>query len=123
MATVSDDALNAQAVNRMLGAGADVAQAFQQEILRLNNGFGELSVRSANVHQSTTQLLTYNGAMALLGNNLELQAAILNNRSVGGQPQSGGGPGQPTSFPVQQQLPNANPPVYVIGPTGTVSKA
>ncbi len=123
MATVADDALNAQAVNRMLGAGADVAQAFQQEILRMNNGFGELSVRSANVHQSTTQLLTYNGAMALLGNNLELQAAILNNRSVGGQPQSGGGPGQPTSFPVQQALPN-QPAVYLANATtGTLTKA
>ena len=123
MATVADDALNAQAVNRMLGAGADVAQAFQQEILRMNNGFGELSVRSANVHQSTTQLLTYNGAMALLGNNLELQAAILNNRSVGAQPQSGGGPGQPVNFPVQQALPTP-PAVYSVNPTtGVITKA
>ncbi len=122
MATVADDALNAQSVNRMLSAGADVAQSFQQDILRSNSGNAALALSASRVHETTTQLLTYNGAMALLGNNLELQAAILNNRSVGAQPQSGGGPGQPVSFPVQQQLPS--PAVYSVNPTtGQITKA
>ncbi len=123
MATVSDDALNAQAVNRMLGAGADVAQAFQQEILRMNNGFGSLAVTAARTFESTTQLLTYNGAMELSGNAMQLQAGILGFRATGGQPQSGGGPGQPVSYPVQQALPTP-PAVYSVNPTtGAITKA
>ena len=123
MATVADDALNAQAVNRMLGAGADVAQAFQQEILRMNNGFGAIAVTAARTFESTTQLLTYNGAMELSGNALQLSAGILNARQAGGQPQSGGGPGQPVSYPVQQALPQ-QPAVYSVNPTtGAITKA
>ncbi len=123
MATVADDSLAAQAVNRMLGAGADVAQGFQQEILRMNNGFGALAVTAARTFESTTQLLTYNGAMELSGNAMQLQAGILGFRATGAQPQSGGGPGQPVSFPVQQALPT-QPAVYSVNPTtGAITKA
>ncbi len=122
MPTVADDAINGSGVNRMLNANADFSTMLQTSNLRMNEEFRALSISAARVHETTTQLLTYNGGMALLGNNLELQAAILNNRSVGGQPQSGGGPGQPASFPVQQQLPS--PMVYSVNPTtGAITKA
>ncbi len=123
MATVADDALNGQAVNRMLGAGADVAQAFQQGILRMTNDYNQIAVSAARTFESTTQLLTYNGAMELSGNAMQLQAGILGFRATGAQPQSGGGPGQPVSFPVQQALPS-QPAVYSVNPTtGAITKA
>ena len=53
MATVADDALNGQAVNRMLGAGADIAQAFQQTIVRMNNEYSAAPRSSAaRVHEN-----------------------------------------------------------------------
>ena len=123
MATVADDALNGQAVNRMLGAGADVAQAFQQQILRANADDQRMTMSAARSFETTTQLVTYVGAQALLGSDPTLAATILSQRSAGGQPQSGGGPGQPVSFPVQQQLPTA-PNVYSVNPTtGVITKA
>jgi hypothetical protein len=123
MATVADDALNGQSVNRMLGAGADVAQAFQQQILRANADDQRVTMSAARSFETTTQLITYVGAQALLGSDPTLAATILSQRSAGGQPQSGGGPGQPVSFPVQQQLPTA-PNVYSVNPTtGAITKA
>ncbi len=122
MATVADDALNAQAVNRMLGAGADVAQTFQQTILRHNNEYSALSINAARTFELMSNLLMTNSAMELSGNAMQLQAGVLGFRATGAQPQSGGGPGQPVSFPVQQALPTP-PAVYAIGPTGTVTKA
>lgn len=123
MATVADDALNSQTVNRMLGAGADVAQAFQQTILRMNNDYSQLAVSAARTFEQMNQLITTNGAMDMFGNALQLQASILNNRAVGAQPQSGGGPGQPVNFPVQQALPS-QPAVYSVNPTtGAITKA
>ena len=87
MATVADDALNGQAVNRMLGAGADVAQAFQQGILRMTNDYNQLGISAARTFETTTQLMTYNGAMELSGNAMQLQAGILNARSVQAHPE------------------------------------
>lgn len=117
MPTVADDALNSQTVNRMLGAGADVAQAFQQEILRMNNGFGALAVNAARTFESTTQLLTYNGAMELSGNAMQLQAGILGFRATQAQPQTTGAAVNPG---VTQGQPAA---VFVVNPAnGTVTK-
>ncbi len=118
MATVADDALNGQAVNRMLGAGADVAQAFQQGILRMTNDYNQLGISAARTFETTTQLMTYNGAMELSGNALQLNAGILNARSVMAQPQTTGAMVNPGVTQGQ-----AAPAVYAIGPTGTVSKA
>ncbi len=117
MATVADDALAAQAVNRMLSAGADVAQAFQQDILRSNSGNAALALSASRVHETTTQLLTYNGAMALLGNNMELQAGVLAANSVKGEPRPAPywGTGMPGA--------GGSPSVYMVSPTGQVTKA
>ncbi len=118
MATVADDALNAQSVNRMLGAGADVAQAFQQTILRMNNDYSQIAVSAARTHETTTQLLTYNGALELSGNALMLSAGILNANSVKGEP-------RPAPYGGYGQGGNANPPsVYSVNPTtGVITKA
>ena len=111
MATVADDALNGQAVNRMLGAGADVAQAFQQGILRMTNDYNQLAVSAARTFETNTQLLTYNGAMELSGNAMQLQAGILNARSVMAQPQT-------TGTAVNPGVNQAAPPVvYSVNPT------
>ncbi len=110
---MADDALNAQAVNRMLSAGADVAQAFQQEILRLNNGYGALAVSAARTFETTTQLLTYNGGLNLFGNALQLNAATLNSNAVRDQPHSS------YFAPTAVQPPN----VFMVNPSnGTVTK-
>lgn len=123
MATVADDALNAQSVNRMLGAGVSTAQVFDQQILRANADDQASAMAARRNFETTTQLVTYVGAQALLGSDPTLAATILAQRSAGAQPQSGGGPGQPVSFPVQQQLPPA-PAVYSVNPTtGVITKA
>lgn len=118
MATVADDAINASGVNRMLNANADFSTMMQSATLRMNSEFGALSISAARVHETTTQLLTYNGAMELSGNAMQLQAGILNSRSVMAQPQTTGTAVNPG---VNQAV---NPPVFVVNPsTGTVTKA
>lgn len=108
----------------MLGAGADIAQTFQQQIIRANADDQRITMSAARNFETTTQLVTYVGAQALLGSDPTLAASILAQRSAGAQPQSGGGPGQPVIFPVQQQLPETSNGVFVINPTtGTVTKA
>lgn len=117
MATVADDALAGQSVNRMLGAGADVAQAFQQQILRANADDQRITMSAARGFETTTQLITYVGAQALLGSDPTLAENILSQRSAQAQPQT---TGQLVSGPPF----NVPAPVYVINPTtGTVSKA
>lgn len=123
MATVADDALNTQGVNRMLGAGVDTTQVFQQQILRMNADDQAHAMAARRTDATTTQLITYLGGQAFLGEAPVDAAAILSYRATGAQPQSGGGPGQPVNFPVQQQLPLA-PAVYSINPTtGVITKA
>ncbi len=97
MATVADDALNAQAVNRMLGAGADVAQTFQQTILRHNNEYSALSINASRT--------------------FELQSQLLMTNSVKGEP-------RPAPYGGYGQGGNANPPaVYSVNPTtGAITK-
>ncbi len=117
MATVADDALNAQAVNRMLGAGADVAQTFQQTILRHNNEYSALSINASRTFELQSQLLMTNSALELSGNALMLQAGILNANSVKGEP-------RPAPYGGYGQGGNATPPaVYSINPTtGAITK-
>lgn len=119
MATVADDALNAQAVNRMLGAGADVAQTFQQTILRHNNEFSALSINAARTFELQSQLLMTNSAMELSGNAMQLQAGILGFRATQAQPQTTGA----LVNPGVTQGQGTAPAVYAVGPTGTISKA
>lgn len=82
------------------------------------------AIGERNTAAMSRQLVTYVGAQALLGSDPTLAASILAQRSAGGQPQSGGGPGQPVNFPVQQQLPTQQQPgVYIFNPTtGQLSK-
>ena len=102
----------------MLGAGADVAQAFQQGILRMTNDYNQLAVSAARTFETNTQLLTYNGAMELSGNAMQLQAGILNSRAVMAQPQT-------TGTAVNPGVNQAAPPVvYSVNPTtGAITKA
>jgi hypothetical protein len=70
--------------------------------------------------ETTTQLITYVGAQALLGSDPTLEAGILSARSVQAQPQT---TGALVSAP-PQVVSNAPPVVYSINPTtGAITKA
>ncbi len=125
---LAEGSLVSQNINRMLAAGASCSEAFQMQMSRAaadDNAFVMASRRDADVD---ARLITFVGSQAMFGSNGTLQNEILAARSAGGQPQSGGGPGQPVVFPVQQQLPNTNqagapPNIVIFNPTtGTVSK-
>ena len=107
----------------MLGAGTAASEAFSMQSSRANaddNAFVMAARRNSDV---LMQLINYTAAEAVLGEAPMDANAILGFRATGGQPQSGGGPGQPVSFPVQQQLPGA-PAVYSVNPTtGVITKA
>lgn len=106
--SICDGALERQAINRMLGAGADVAQTFQQQVLRMNADDQAMAMSSRRSFD--------------LNNNLLSSALdVLQHRSLGGQPQSGGGPGQPVIYPVQQQLPAQAPKVIAVSSTGQIT--
>lgn len=99
-------------------------QAFTQAMLRMNSGDQNLAETVRQDFNLSNQSAMAVIVQALLGSDPTLAATILAQRSAGAQPQSGGGPGQPVSFPVQQQLPNASGGVYVVNPTtGAVTKA
>ena len=113
-----DDVENA--AQRAWGSGN---QVLNQQLLRMN------SSDQLNIDSSAKNFILFNQSanavivQALLGSDPSLDANILAARSAGAQPQSGGGPGQPASFPVQQQLPGA-PAVYSVNPTtGVITKA
>jgi hypothetical protein len=123
MATVADDTMASAFVNRMLDASVANATVLNQQLIRANADDEAFAMDSRRRDAMTAQLVTYVGAQALLGSDPTLAATILAQRSAGAQPQSGGGPGQPVTFPVQQQLPGA-PAVYSISPTtGAITKA
>lgn len=113
-----DDVENA--AQRAWGSGN---QILNHQLLRMN------SSDNLNVDSSAKNFIVMNQSanaviiQALLGSDPTLAATILAQRSAGAQPQSGGGPGQPVTFPVQQQLPSA-PAVYSVNPTtGAITKA
>jgi hypothetical protein len=112
-----DDVENA--AQRAWGSGN---QIMNQQLLRMNAGDQALADENRNNFSIMNQSANAVIVQALLGSDPTLAANILSQRAAGAQPQSGGGPGQPTSFPVQQALPNSG--VFVINPqTGAVTKA
>lgn len=113
-----DDVENA--AQRAWGSGN---QVLNQQLVRMN------AADQLNVDSSAKNFIVMNQSanaviiQALLGSDPTLAANILAQRSAGAQPQSGSGPGQPASFPVQQQLPNQQPTILIANPqTGTVTK-
>ncbi len=112
-----DDVENA--AQRAWGSGN---QVLNQQLLRMNAGDQALADQNRNNFSIMNQSANAVIVQALLGSDPTLAANILAQRSAGAQPQSGGGPGQPVSFPVQQALPTAG--VYIVNPTtGAVTKA
>ena len=108
--------------NNAQRAWATGNQVLNQQLTRMN------AADQLNVDSSAKNFIVMNQSanaviiQALLGSDPTLAANILSQRSAGAQPQSGGGPGQPVSFPVQQQLPV--PAVYSVNPTtGAITKA
>jgi len=98
-------------------------QVFTQQMLRMNAGDQNLAETLRQDYNLSNQSAMAVIVQALLGSDPTLAATILAQRSAGAQPQSGGGPGQPVSYPVQQQLPGA-PTVYSVNPTtGAITKA
>jgi hypothetical protein len=115
--SAADDKLYRQSVDRMLGAGVDTTQMFQQQMLRMNADDQSHAMAARRTDATTTQLVTYVGAQALLGSDPTLQAGILSARTVEAQPQTTGALVNPGVTQGQ-----AAPAVYAIGPTGTISK-
>ncbi len=116
--SLADAAIISQNINRMLADGAGAAANYAQENTRNNSGWAALGLSAARTFETTTQLLTYNGAAFLFGNALQLNAAILESRGVRDQPQTTGAAINPGV--VQGQ----GTPVFVVNPTaGTVQKA
>lgn len=101
----------------------DGQQVFRQALIRMNSGDQNLAEMVRQDFNLSNQAAMGVIVQALLGSDPTLAANILAQRSAGAQPQSGGGPGQPVTFPVQQQLPSA-PNVYSVNPTtGAITKA
>lgn len=123
--TMADPAIVKGVLNRALQWFSNVGETFDSQLLRMNAGDQFLvdSVRhGANLMSVSTMAVII---QALLGSDPTLAATILAQRAAGAQPQSGGGPGQPVSFPIQQPLPSpADPNVYVLNPTtGALTRA
>lgn len=115
----ADPDIVSQNINRMLADGANASASFSQENTRNNSGWAALGLSAARTFETTTQLLTYNGAAFLFGNALQLNAATLETRAVRDQPGTTGAAINPG---VTQGQPGPN--VYVVNPTaGTVAKA
>jgi hypothetical protein len=105
--SICDGALERQTINRMLGSGTDTMEMFRQQILRANADDQSLAIAARRKFE--LDISTQSSALD-----------ILQQRSTGAQPQSGGGPGQPVIFPVQQQLPmTQSPPPKVIAVSST----
>lgn len=126
MATLADDAINTQGINRMLDQGTSTAQMFNQQMLRMNADDQSDAVDARRTHKSTTQLITYLGAQGFLGEAPVQAAATLAYRAIRDQPQT---TGQQTSAP-PYVVPTpgygnggGSSSVYVYNPTtGTITK-
>ena len=106
-------------------AAANSDQQFTQQMLRMNADDQAFAMQARRNADYMSGLLMSAEAQGIMGTSGILPQTILAERSAGAQPQSGGGPGQPVIYPVQQQLPitnNGPPPVYFIGPTGVPTK-
>ena len=106
--SMCDPALERLTINRMLSSGTNLSETFGQQVLRANADDQALAISSRRKFEVD---------MSLQYSALD----ILDQRSAGGQPQSGGGPGQPVSFPVQQQLPAQAPKVIAVSSTGQIT--
>ena len=106
--TICDGALERQAINRMLSSGTNISETFGQQILRANADDQSLAIAARRKFE--LDISTQSSALD-----------ILQQRANGGQPQSGGGPGQPVIYPVQQQLPTQAPKVIAVSSTGQVT--
>lgn len=115
-----------QVIAGMLQWGANSSKAIDQQLLRSVDGASNL----AESYRHGWKLMDWSSIaviiQALLGSNSTLAENILSERSAGAQPQSGGGPGQPVSFPIQQPLPSpygGAGGVYLVSATGQITKA
>ena len=104
--SMCDGALERLTINRMLGSGNDTMEQFRHQLLRANADDQSLAIAA----RRKFELDISNQSSAL---------DILQQRSTGAQPQSGGGPGQPVSFPIQQPGYSASPPPRVIAVSST----
>lgn len=110
-----DAALERQTINRMLGSGTDTMEMFRQQILRANADDQSLAIAARRKFE--LDISTQASALD-----------ILQQRSTGAQPQSGGGPGQPVGFPAGYAAygpPPAPAPatkVILVGPTGQITQ-
>lgn len=106
--SMCDPALERLTINRMLSSGTNLSETFGQQVLRANADDQSLAIAARRKFE--LDISTQSSALD-----------ILQQRSNGGQPQSGGGPGQPVSFPLQQQLPTQAPKVIAVSSTGQVT--
>jgi hypothetical protein len=104
--TMCDASLERLTINRMLSSGTNISEQFGQQILRMNADDQSLAIAA----RRKFELDISNQSSAL---------DILQQRATGAQPQSGGGPGQPVSFPIQQPGYSATPPPRVIAVSST----
>lgn len=103
-----DAALERLTINRMLSSGTNLSETFGQQVLRANADDQSLAIAA----RRKFELDISNQSSAL---------DILQQRATGGQPQSGGGPGQPVIYPIQQQLPTQAPKVIAVSSTGQIT--
>jgi len=124
MASLGDDALVSQGVNRMLDQGTSTAQVFNQQMLRMNADDQSDALDARRTHKSTTQLITYLGAQGFLGEAPVQAAATLAYRAIRDQPQTTGQQTSAAPYIVQNPPNPGGASVYIVNPTtGTVTKA
>lgn len=112
----ADPDIVSQNINRMLADGAGASASFAQQNTRDNSGWAALALMDARTHSTTNQLLTYNGAAFMFGNALQLNAGILDANSVKGEP-------RPAPYGPYPTAPGNGPSVYMVSPTGGITKA
>lgn len=101
-----DAALERMTVNRMLRGGTDSSEQFSQQMLRANADDQSLAIAARRKFE--LDISTQSSALD-----------ILQQRANGGQPQSGGGPGQPINYPILQPGYSAAPAPKVIAVSST----
>jgi hypothetical protein len=104
--TQCDAALERLTINRMLAAGTNISETFSHQVQRANADDQSLAIAARRKFE--LDISNQSGALD-----------VLQDRALGGQPQSGGGPGQPVSFPIQQPGYSAQPPPRVIAVSST----
>lgn len=118
--SMADPSIVKGVLNRSLQWFNNVGETFDSQLVRMNAGDQYLvdTIRHGFNLMNMSSIAVI--IQALLGSDPTLAASILSQRAVGAQPQSGGGPGQPVSYPVQQQLPITSNAGNIAGSTGRV---